>query len=63
MIKVGDEKIYPSPQAKNWFLAKKGVKNSKISQKLNQVGLSSNFQGSSVFWNKTQTNINAELNS
>ena len=45
MIKVCDEKFDP-PQAKNRFLAKKGIKNPKLAQNSNHVGLSSNFQGS-----------------
>ena len=47
MIKIGDEKFYPPPPlAKTQFISKKGVKNPKISPKLNQVRLSPNFQGS-----------------
>ena len=33
MIEIGDDKFNP-PLAKTWFLAKKGLKTLKISQKL-----------------------------
>ena len=49
MIEIGDDK-FNAPLAKTWFLAKKGLKTlkaAKNSPKLNQVRLSSKFQGSS----------------
>ena len=43
MIKIGDQ-IFTPPKLKSDFLAKSGVKSTKISQKLNQLRFSTNFQ-------------------